>query len=958
VNAQEENMKTQDRIAQVRKVISVTLVVGVLFAIFGSESLPRANAQGIATATPNLLTGPTLADAINLAIENHKLDTTADFYYDLVKVFEAGEWGLGKAKKIRKDTLEVIPADYSMILAHKDSDGNWRVILPEEVEPYLRLLDSFPASLLEGTTKEYIREAYKIRPRTNYSNHYLPWTKDTAAVVYQNYSDHGEGQLDFGFDGNVRTSKAGTLSFAYDAHTWNGCAGQTLTWCNTNYPDAWYYNNAVVIKHANGEYSSYLHLETNSIPSEIINNCNNGVGGICTAVNIPVGTIIGTVGNIGQSTDPHLHFGTGDLPYGRCNYEDVYDEDGDGNITETTICTGGIDGSRQISTSFHEKPYSATNCGTGIGQTPTLCMLYYPEDTNLISQNPGGSSCPGPLLINPPEGYISPSQNVGFSWSAVSGCTFNGYTFRIKDTPTMDSGGNIIQDIFDAGTSRTETISSSWNNRDLYWGVKAANATNGASWSVRRFRIELGGGSGTNIVTNGSFEVPVVRSSTFDVYGVGSTFGAWTIASGSIDHISRNYWQASDGVQSVDVTGSPGNATIYQDLVTTPQQTYQLSFDLSGNPEGSPAIKQMQVWWGSTLVDTLSFDTTGHSKWSMGWENHTYTVRATASLTRLAFTSLTTGFYGPVLDKVSVQSYSVPSPGAATLNSPSGTINTTRPTYSWNAVFGASHYLLWVNAPSGNGFIQQWFTAAAAGCPSGTGTCSATPATALATGNHTWWIRTWNNLGYGPWSAGMAFNVVLPPPPGAANLVSPNGNTTDTLPSYTWNAVSGATHYYLWVNGPSGNVIKLWYLASNVCSGGTCSVENPTALKAGVHNWWIRTWNPGGYGPWSTAMSFTVNTPGAATLVSPNGNTNDATPTYTWNEVAGATHYYLWVNAPSGNGFIKQWFKVSDGICMGGTCSATPAQGLSAGAHTWYIRTWSSAGYGAWSSGLTFSVTP
>jgi hypothetical protein len=297
-------------------------------------------------------------------------------------------------------------------------------------------------------------------------------------------------------------------------------------------------------------------------------------------------------------------------------------------------------------------------------------------------------------------------------------------------------------------------------------------------------------------------------------------------------------------------------------------------------------------------------------------------------------------------------------PGAATLNSPSGTINATRPTYSWNAVFGASHYLLWVNAPSGNGFIQQWFTAAAAGCPNGTGTCSATPTTALATGNHTWWIRTWNNIGYGPWSAGMAFNVVLPPPPGAATLVSPNGNTTDTLPTYTWNAVSGATHYYLWVNDPSGNVIKLWYLASNVCSGGTCAVENPTALKGGVHNWWIRTWNAGGYGPWSAAMSFTVNTPGAATLVSPNSNTNDNMPTYTWNEVPGATHYYLWVNAPSGNGFIKQWFKVSDGICTGGTCTATPAQALSLGAHTWYIRTWSSAGYGLWSSGQNFTVTP
>ena len=102
----------------------------------------------------------------------------------------------------------------------------------------------------------------------------------------------------------------------------------------------------------------------------------------------------------------------------------------------------------------------------------------------------GGGACSGPALQNPPDGYISTSQTVNFSWSAVSGCTFNGYTFRIKDTSNMDSGGNTIVDTGEGGTSRTETIGSQWNNKDLYWGVKAANAPNGANWSVRRFRIE------------------------------------------------------------------------------------------------------------------------------------------------------------------------------------------------------------------------------------------------------------------------------------------------------------------------------------------------------------------------------------------------------------------------------------------------------------------------------------
>jgi hypothetical protein len=110
----------------------------------------------------------------------------------------------------------------------------------------------------------------------------------------------------------------------------------------------------------------------------------------------------------------------------------------------------------------------------------------------------GGGSCSAPPLFSPPDGSISSSQTINFSWSAVSGCTFNGYTFRIKDTSNMDSGGTTIVDTGVGGTSWTSTIGSAWNNRDLYWGVKAANAPSGANWAVRRFRIEPGGGCNPN----------------------------------------------------------------------------------------------------------------------------------------------------------------------------------------------------------------------------------------------------------------------------------------------------------------------------------------------------------------------------------------------------------------------------------------------------------------------------
>lgn len=97
-------------------------------------------------------------------------------------------------------------------------------------------------------------------------------------------------------------------------------------------------------------------------------------------------------------------------------------------------------------------------------------------------------------------------------------------------------------------------------------------------------------------------------------------------------------------------------------------------------------------------------------------------------------------------------------PRPATLISPSGIITTTTPTYIWNAVSSATEYNLWVSDATGVR-IRQWFTAAEAGCESGTGTCSITPSIPLAAGVGKWRIQTKNPTRTGPWSAIMNFTV-------------------------------------------------------------------------------------------------------------------------------------------------------------------------------------------------------
>ena len=199
-------------------------------------------------------------------------------------------------------------------------------------------------------------------------------------------------------------------------------------------------------------------------------------------------------------------------------------------------------------------------------------------------------------------------------------------------------------------------------------------------------------------------------------------------------------------------------------------------------------------------------------------------------------------------------------PSKATLISPSGTITDTTPSYTWNAVSGSTWYYLWVNEGSSKK-IGKWYTAASAGCGSGSGTCSVTPATSLGNGAHTWWIRTYNSSGNGPWSSPKSFSVSAGTPPGKATLLSPSGTVTDTTPTYTWNAVSGSTWYYLWVNDSSGKKIGKWYTAASAGCGsgsGTCSVTPTTSLGNGFHTWWIRTYNSSGYGPWSQGKTFYI----------------------------------------------------------------------------------------------------
>lgn len=170
--------------------------------------------------------------------------------------------------------------------------------------------------------------------------------------------------------------------------------------------------------------------------------------------------------------------------------------------------------------------------------------------------------------------------------------------------------------------------------------------------------LALGGAAhASNLVADGTFDLPSGGGS-FTTYFAGQSFGPWTVTSGSVDLIG-GYWQAPAGGGSVDVDGDAPGA--FSQTLATGTGAYTLTFDLSGNPDGPPVTKTLQVTVGSAS-QTFTYDIGANSHGDMMYAPETLTFDASGPTT-LTFTSLDVGTpYGPVVGNVVVAS--VPEPAS------------------------------------------------------------------------------------------------------------------------------------------------------------------------------------------------------------------------------------------------------------------------------------------------------
>ncbi len=153
---------------------------------------------------------------------------------------------------------------------------------------------------------------------------------------------------------------------------------------------------------------------------------------------------------------------------------------------------------------------------------------------------------------------------------------------------------------------------------------------------------------------NGGFETGPDPGAGVVRLSPGSTaIAGWTVMNATVDYLAA-FWQSSEGSRSVDLDGDFGDAgALQQTFATIAGQTYTVTFDMAGNPDGAPAVKTLRVSAAGQSAD-FTFDITGRTHTAMGWTSKSWTFTASSASTTLVFESLTGSGYGPVIDNVNV----------------------------------------------------------------------------------------------------------------------------------------------------------------------------------------------------------------------------------------------------------------------------------------------------------------
>ncbi len=273
---------------------------------------------------------------------------------------------------------------------------------------------------------------------------------------------------------------------------------------------------------------------------------------------------------------------------------------------------------------------------------------------------------------------------------------------------------------------------------------------------------------------------------------------------------------------------------------------------------------------------------------------------------------------------------------APTITAPTGSGTTavgTFPEISWTEVTDATRYELWVNnlttgqarVITRTDLVTTFYRATEV----------------LGSGTYIAFVRAFNASGEsGQWSVARRFTVLAAP----AIITPSTGGTFDRTPTFSWNAITGASNYDLWVSSRTTNTVVLrnrFVTATNL----TAATDFPN----GEYTVWVRAQSGSQFSVWSAPRLFSVGTPPEITSPTANGTTGNK-PTFVWSSVTGTERYELWVTNATTNVRVLYLTNLT-------TTNYTATTALAAGTYRVWVRAVSTMGETtAWSTDVRFTV--
>ncbi len=258
---------------------------------------------------------------------------------------------------------------------------------------------------------------------------------------------------------------------------------------------------------------------------------------------------------------------------------------------------------------------------------------------------------------------------------------------------------------------------------------------------------------------------------------------------------------------------------------------------------------------------------------------------------------------------------------------PSGLILTNQPTYAWNDVTGAGSYDLYIyDQTAGKVVINSGGISSSA---------STTQAQSLTIGHtYTWWIGAVQGQ-HVAWSAGLTFTVLV-------TAIGPSGPLATALPTFSWNTVTGAGSYELYIYDQTAGKVAQDLPVSNT----PYTLTQAQALTIGhSYTWWIGA-VVGQSTTWSSGLNISI----PMTTIGPNGTIATNQPTLTWKAIPGAGSYDLYIYDQNTGAVSVNLKNLS-----GSSYTLSAAQALPVGdAFTWWVGAVQGTNV-AWSNARTFT---